>query len=129
VFSDDGYAPTALLLCADATLPCAVLGRLVGDAGFEVVAAVRHWSDAVERAAHLGVDVVIVDLALTGTIGVRVIAVLRSAAPTSQIIALSPLRDVDLAVYEAGAVEVVHPTDLRPLSAALGRIAAARTNA
>jgi DNA-binding response OmpR family regulator len=120
--------PTALLLCGEATVPCAVLERTVSDAGFEVVAKVHHWSEAVERVADLGVDVAIVDLALTGTVGVRVVSVLRSAAPTSEVIVLSPLRDVDLASLDAGATEVVYPTDLRPLTAALQRIATARAH-
>jgi DNA-binding response OmpR family regulator len=116
--------PTALLLCGDATVPCAVLERTVAAAGFEVVGTVRHWTEAVERVVDLTVDVVIVDLALTGSVGVRVIPVLRSAAPSCEVIALSPLKEIDLAVFDAGAVEVVQPTDLRPLVAALERIAA-----
>jgi DNA-binding NtrC family response regulator len=123
------HPPTALLLCGDATVPCAVLERTVGDAGFEVVSSVRHWAEAVERVADLAVDVVIVDLAQTGSVGVRVIPVLRSAAPSCQVIAVSPLKEIDLAVLEAGAAEVVQPTDLRPLTAALERIAVARREA
>jgi hypothetical protein len=37
------------------------------------------------------------------------------------------LQEVGLATLEAGAVEVVQPNDLRPLTASLRRIAAART--
>jgi CheY-like chemotaxis protein len=118
--------PTALLLCGDATVSCAVLERTAEDAGFEVVSTVRHWTEAVERVADLGVDVAIVDLAQAGSVGVRVIPVLRSAAPSCQVIALSPLKEIDLAALEAGAGDVVQPTDLRPLTAALDRIAAAR---
>jgi DNA-binding NtrC family response regulator len=123
------HPPTALLLCGDATVPCAVLEHTVEDAGFEVVSSVRHWTEAVERAADLAVDVVIVDLAQTGSVGVRVIPVLRSAAPSCEVIAVSPLKEIDLAVLEAGAAEVVQPTDLRPLTAALERIAVARHEA
>jgi DNA-binding response OmpR family regulator len=127
VLADAQSAPTALLLCADATVSDAVLERTVTDAGYEVIGKVRHWSEAVERVAGSGVDVAILDLALTGTMGMRVISVLRSADPECQVIALSPLQEVGLATLEAGAVEVVQPTDLRPLTASLRRIAAART--
>jgi ActR/RegA family two-component response regulator len=117
------YPPTALVLCADASVPCEVIERTLADAGFEVVARVRHWSEAVERVTELAVDVAVVDLALTGSVGVRVVPVLRSASPSSRVIAISPLEDIDLALLEAGAAEVVRPSDLRPLSAALRRIA------
>jgi DNA-binding NarL/FixJ family response regulator len=129
VHREGPHLPTALLLCGDATVPCAVVERTARDAGFEVVGTVRHWTEAVERAADLAVDVVIVDLALTGSVGVRVIPVLRSAAPSCDVIALSPLKEIDLALLEAGAAEVVQATDLRPLAAALLRIAAQRAQA
>lgn len=120
------HVPTALLLCGDASVPCEVLARTALDAGFEVVSRSRHWTDAVEAAADLAVDVAIVDLALAGTVGVRVVPVLRSAAPGCEVLVVSPLSDIDLSPLEAGAAEVVAPTDLRPLAAALRRIAAER---
>jgi DNA-binding response OmpR family regulator len=110
---------TALLLCGGSPVPCSTLERIVTDAGLTVVAKVRHWSEAVERVAETVVDVAIVDLALAGSVGVRLISVLRTASPTTQVIVLSPLEAVDLAALDAGAIEVVQPTDLRPLAAAL----------
>lgn len=121
--------PTALLLGGDGTVPGAVLAHAVEAAGFEVVGMVGHWVEAVERVADLTVDVAVVDLALTGSVGVRLISVLRAAAPSCAVIALSPLEEIDLLVLEAGADEVVQPTDLRPLTAALERIAARRAHA
>jgi ActR/RegA family two-component response regulator len=129
VSSQAPLLPTALLLCGDGTVSCAVLERTVVDAGFEVAAKVRHWSEAVQRVADLAVDVAVVDLALTGSVGVRVVPVLRSAAPSCEVIAISPLAQIDLAVLDAGAVVVVQPDDLRPLTTALRRIAAIRTHA
>jgi DNA-binding response OmpR family regulator len=111
--------PRALLLCGDATVACATLRGLVEDAGFEVVAAVRRWSEAVERAVDTPADVAVVDLALAGTIGVRLLAVLRTAAPSTTLVAVSPLPDIDLVALEAGARAVVHPDDLRPVGATL----------
>jgi two-component system, NarL family, response regulator DesR len=118
--------PTALLLCGEGSIPGGLLTRTVAEAGFDVVATVRRWSEAVHRAADLAVDVVVVDLALTGSVGVRLIPVLRAAVPSCEVIAISPLDRIDLATAEAGAAAVVQPTDLRPLIAALRRIAALR---
>jgi CheY-like chemotaxis protein len=109
------HDPTALLLCGDASVPCATLERIVTDAGVTVVAKVRHWSEAVERLADTVVDVAVVDLALAGTVGVRLIHVLRTTSPATHVVAVSPLKEIDLHALEAGAVEVVSPSDLRPL--------------
>ena len=119
----DEQPPAALLLCGESTVPCTVLHRAITDAGFDVVCVVGRWSEAVERIAELSVEVAVIDLALTGSIGVRLVPVLRAAAPGCEIIAISPLENIDLTVLEAGAIEVVHPDDLRPLTAALKRIA------
>jgi DNA-binding NarL/FixJ family response regulator len=117
---------TALLLCSEGTVPCPVLERCATDAGLEVIAQVGHWTEAVARVAELDVDVAVVDLSLAGSIGVRLIEVLRTADPACEVIALSPLEEIDLAALEAGALEVVQPSDLRPLTAALERLVAAQ---
>jgi ActR/RegA family two-component response regulator len=113
---------TALLLCGDATVPCDVLLRTVTDAGVEVVAHEQRWSEAVHLAADLAPDVVIVDLAVAGSAGVRIVSVLRSALPGCEVVVVTPLPDLDTPAREAGAFEVVRPHDLRPLPAALGRL-------
>jgi ActR/RegA family two-component response regulator len=118
-------APTALLLCGEGSVPGALLARTVTEAGFDVVTT-RRWSETVHRAVDLPVAVVVVDLALAGAVGVRLIPVLRAVAPSCEVIAISPLDPVDLASVEAGAAAVVQPSDLRPLTSALRRIAAVR---
>lgn len=121
--------PSALLLCGDGTVSRAALERAVADAGFEVAAVVSRWMAAVEWAVQFPVDAVVVDLALAGKLGVRLVATLRAAAPTTPVIVVTPLSAIDLVSIEAGAVEVVDPSDLRPLVHALLRIGAERTHA
>lgn len=118
--------PTALLLCGDASVPCEVLLRTLADAGVEVVAHETRWSEAVHLAAVLAPDVAVVDLAVAGSAGVRIVAVLRSALPSCEVVVITPLPELDAAARDAGAAEVVRPEDLRPLSAVLGRLAAER---
>jgi DNA-binding NarL/FixJ family response regulator len=96
----------------------------VTDAGVEVVAEAGHWTEAVARVADLDVDVAIVDLSLAGTLGVRLIEVVHTADPSCAVVAVSPFEEIDLAAFEAGAIEVVQPSDLRPLTAALRRLVA-----
>jgi ActR/RegA family two-component response regulator len=117
---------TALLLCGDASVPCDVLLRTVVAAGVEVVAHERRWSEAVHLAVDLAPDVAVVDLAVAGSAGVRVVSMLRSALPGCEVVVISPLPDLDAAVREAGAVQVVRPEDLRPLTAVLLRLVGGR---
>jgi ActR/RegA family two-component response regulator len=118
--------PTALLLCGDASVPCDVLLRTVAAAGAEVIVHERRWSEAVHLAADLAPDVAVVDLAVAGSAGVRIVSVLRSALPGCEVVVVTPLPDLDAAAREAGAVEVVRPEDLRPLTAVLVRLAGDR---
>lgn len=118
--------PTALLLCGDASVPCDVLLRTTAATGFDVVAHERRWSEAVHLASDLAPDVAIVDLAVAGSAGVRSVSVLRSALPGCEVVVVSPLPELDAAAREAGAVEVVRPEDLRPLTAVLQRLAGDR---
>lgn len=115
---------TALLLCGDASVPCEVLLRTVTDMGVEVVAHDRRWPEAVQLAADLAPDVAIVDLAVAGSAGVRIVSVIRSALPGCEVVVVTPLPDLDAAAREAGALEVVRPEDLRPLTVALARLSA-----
>lgn len=106
-----------------------MLERLVIDAGFEVVVSVQHWAEAVQHVTDVTVDVVIVDLELAGTVGVRIIPILRAAAPSCEVIAISPLEGLNLVALEMGACEVVSSSDLRGVTAALRRVATAQTSA
>jgi DNA-binding response OmpR family regulator len=130
---DDGpeviSRPTALLLCGGMSPSGQVLERTVEAAGFDLLARVTRWPKAVQWVADHEVDIAIVELSMTGSLGIRLIAVLRAAAPSCEVIVLSSLDELDLAALEAGAAEVVHPNDLRPLTAALQRIAADRVHA
>lgn len=120
--------PTALLLCDDDTGGCEVLRRTVEAAGFELIAMVKGWPKAVQRVADEGVDLVVVDIAQAGSLGLRLIEVLHLASPRCRVIVLDSLGDIQLAALEAGAFEVVAGDDLRPLTAALQRIATERSH-
>jgi ActR/RegA family two-component response regulator len=115
---------TALLLCGDATVPCEVLRFTVAAAGVEIVAEEHRWPQAVHLAADLAPDVVVVDLAVAGSAGLRIVSVLRSAVPGCEVVVVTPLPELDAPAREVGALEVVRPEDLRPLTAALARLSA-----
>jgi ActR/RegA family two-component response regulator len=115
---------TVLLLCGDATVSCDVLVRTAGATGAQVVAHEHRWADAVRRATDLNPDVAIVDLAVAGSVGVRIVPVIRSAVPGCEVVVVAPFPELGAAARRAGAYEVVRASDLRPLAAALVRLGA-----
>jgi CheY-like chemotaxis protein len=119
---------TVALLCDDVTVSCEVLASTVVSAGLEVVDELRSWPALVERVAEGDVDAVIVDLAMTGTVGARLVQVLRAAAPWCEVIVVAPIAELDLTALEAGVAAVVFPTDLRPLSSVLTKLAHRRAS-
>jgi hypothetical protein len=86
----------------------------------EIVAKVRHWSEAVERVADTAVDVAVVDLALAGSVGVRLIRCCGRPRrrPGHRRLAAGGGRP---AALEAGAIEVVSRPTCGRSTAALPR--------
>lgn len=117
--------PSAILLCDPSTMLAEVVRRTVTDAGFGIRSEATRWIDVIEQTARLGPDVVVVDLALAGHVGLQLTATLQAVAPACPVIVVLPLGVVDAIPEQEGVVAVVDPTDLRPLGRALRRIAQA----
>lgn len=93
----------------------AAVVRLLYVCGFDLVASfelVAAASAAVEEAHP---DVVVVDVATCGVVGLPAISGLREASPVSAVIVLSPFEQLRAAALEAGALAMVTNDDLRPL--------------
>lgn len=105
----------------------AALVRAVGAAGFAVSALVDRWVELLVAVVEGDPDAVVLDIAMAGRSGLRLIAALHALAPRCRIVVLSELRAIDLSVIEAGAAAVVDPADLRPLTTALQRPEGAAT--
>jgi DNA-binding NarL/FixJ family response regulator len=93
--------------------------RAIEAGGGEVVAHVERWAQLLVVALEHDAEVVVLDLAMSGRAGVRLIGALRELTPDARIVVVSELRAIDLAALEAGADDVVALDDLRPLSAAI----------
>lgn len=94
--------------------------------GFDVVAEVDRGIEALPVVAEYEPDVVVLDVALLGTLGVRLLSLLTTLAPDVEIIVLGTLGTVNLAVLEAGARAVVPVEDLGAFSEAISELAAHR---
>jgi DNA-binding NarL/FixJ family response regulator len=93
--------------------------RAIEAGGGEVVAHVDRWAQLLVVALEHDAEVVVLDLAMSGRAGVRLIGALRELTPDAHIVVVSELRAIDVASLEAGADVVVTIDDLRPLSAAV----------
>ena len=91
------------------------LGHALEQAGFVTVAHVDRGIETLAAVADAEPDLVVVDVALVGTVGLRLIGMIKDLAPHTTAVALSPFATIDLAVLEAGADAVVPMDDLRAL--------------
>lgn len=111
------------LVCDDDPSIRRVVGALLAELGYEIVAEVDLATDAVEVASFTKPDVVVLDVALMGMSGIEAIPHLRAAAPASAIVVFSAFDCVRAEAMAAGACAVVDKTAPLDLDAALHRLA------
>lgn len=119
-----GATLTAVVCEDDAVVAAALVDTVDGMFGFEVVARVDSGDDALAAVARVKPDIVVLDLAVAGDSGLRIVADLRRAAAACAVVVVVPYRFGGLraSAEEAGAMALMELTDLRPLRACLERI-------
>lgn len=116
-----GGALRVVVCLDDVLLP--LVRTVLDPLGFRIVGETDRGLQAVALAGETGTDLIVLDLALTGTLGLRLIPVLLAAAPGAVVVALSPAATLDVAALEAGAHAVVGDRDVRRLRAVLSDLA------
>jgi DNA-binding NarL/FixJ family response regulator len=86
-----------VLLADDHAIVTDGLSRILKEAHFDVVGAVRDGQQLLEAATRLRPDVVITDLSMPGLTGLDVLARLKAAHLESKVIVLTMHHDPDLA--------------------------------
>lgn len=102
------------------------LDRALEKAGFVTVAQVDRGIETLPAVADADAALVVVDVALVGTVGLRLLRMTKDLAPEATVVALSPFATIDVAVLEAGADAVVPVDDLRRLPEILSDVASQR---
>jgi DNA-binding NarL/FixJ family response regulator len=87
-----------ILLADDHTIVSDGLARILTEAGFEVVGAVRDGQRLIETATRLRPDVIITDVSMPGLTGMDVLARLKIERLDSKVIVLTMHHDADLAM-------------------------------
>lgn len=86
-----------VLLADDHTIVTDGLSRILREASFEVVGAVRDGQALIDAATRLRPDVIITDLSMPGLTGLDVLARLRTERFDGRVIVLTMHHDADLA--------------------------------
>lgn len=118
-----GGARGRAAVCVSGDTPRAQVTRALERTGFEVLDVVDRGLELLQPVADHGPDVVVLDVALVGTLGLRLFGLIKHLSPDTAIVALTPLHTLHVAALEAGAYAVVQVDDLRGLTEALGELA------
>src|SRR4029450_2296150 len=103
------------------------LAALLGDHGFDVVGQASDGHNAIELAAELRPDVILLDLSMPGLSGLEALPRLRAEAPDCEVVVLTASGDEDnlLAAIRGGAAGYLlktetteHPLHIRHAAAA-----------
>jgi DNA-binding NarL/FixJ family response regulator len=88
---------STVLLADDHAIVTDGLARILKEANFDVVGAVRDGQQLLDAAARLRPDVIITDLSMPGLTGLDALARLRTQHIQSKVIVLTMHHDADLA--------------------------------
>ena len=86
-----------VLLADDHTIVTEGLSRILREAGFEVVGAVRDGQQLIDAAKRFRPDVIITDLSMPGLTGLDVLARLKTERLPSRVLVLTMHHDADVA--------------------------------
>jgi len=118
---DDPRPPRALV-CADEPGLLHAVRVMLEQNGVEVVATVGTGDQVVFAARATDPDLVILDLALSGALGLRLVRALREAVPDAAVVVLSPFESLRGAAVRSGALELVGLRDLRRLGVVVNHV-------
>lgn len=108
-----GDSPLRGLIVHDDPSLQRALGVIMERCGFQVAMVDGFASDAVRAAEAIRPDAVVIDLALSGDLGLLMIPAFRRVSPACMIVVLSPFTALRERARELGAMSVVDPRDLR----------------
>ena len=105
--------PRSVLVVDDHPLTCEALASLLRSHGFEVAGQASDGAEAIELAASVRPDLVLLDLSMPGMDGLTALPRLREAAPACEVVVLtaSGTEENLLAAIRAGAAGYLLKTE------------------
>lgn len=111
------------VLCDDDALVRSVIGRIMQEAGFDVVGEADTPDQAVALVEHLGADIVILDLALRAGHGEHLLGDLTQRFPDTRTVVFSAYIANPSDLLAAGAVAVIEKPDFGRLEEVVANLA------
>lgn len=112
------------VICEDDVAACRALDAILTRRGYTVLATVSSAEELLRAVAGLQAQVILIELALAGLAGLRILPALAAVAPGCAVVVLSPFVDLRPSAIEAGAYDLVDTRDLRDLDRCLDRLVA-----
>ncbi len=122
---DEAVVRLVAVICQDDVVLAAALVHTVGDLyGLRISATVHTAEAALTATASVQPDLVVIDLALAGERGLRIVRQLQQVAPGCAVVVAAPpeFGDLRLDAVAAGAVTLIETCDLRPLQCSIERL-------
>lgn len=116
---DPPAPPLTVLLLEDDDVISTAVSAVAERCGASLLPPTTSASDALAAADRHLPGVVVVDLDLSGVLGMRLVPALLAASPRCAVIVISAYERLRDKVLDAGAVAMFDPTDLRLLDACL----------
>jgi len=115
--AEDPGALVAVICEDDVALATALVDTVTNVYGLRLAATVASAAEAIAATAHFKADLVVIDLALAGHLGLGVVAALHEASPgCAVVVVVSPtFVTLEVEAVAAGAMTLVESSDLRPL--------------
>lgn len=110
IWEDDGDAERAIR-------------AVMEQCGFEVVALAISVPEALNAAQRTQPHAVVLDLALSGELGLRIVPQLAAVVPGVAVVVLSPFGALETHAADAGACGLIDKSDLRHLARCLQSVA------
>ena len=113
--------PRAMVFEGDAAIRRAVVA-IMGSCGFTVLNSREPPADLVGAVTAVRPDLLVLELALTGSRGVGIVRPMLDAVPGCAVVLLSPFERLRAPALEGGAYGLVGRDDLRDLDRCLRRL-------
>ncbi len=115
-------ARRAAVICTDDDARAALLAWALTSCAFSSVHITQSYGAFLEVARTECADAALIDLALAGAQGVKVVSSVHAVAPATRVVLLSSFSSVRKAAMAHGAFDLIDPSDIAALQTSLRRM-------
>ncbi len=110
------------MICESDSASRRALTAILTGRGFRILATVDCADTLLHTAMGVQANIILLELSLAGVAGLRIVPALLTAAPGCAVVVLSSFDGLRAAALDAGAYDLIDPSDLRDLENCLDRL-------